>query len=523
MQIVKKFRLITLLMLLFAAKLQAQENVLYYMYDVPQTLLLNPANKYNCRGFIELPVLSKVYLGIHNTGFGYNTIFTVDPVTGKTTIDLDKMYNNMPKTNFLRTEFNTNLIGFGFQVKKMYFTFNINNHTDFKFGLPRDILALTKGNYQDGEVIEEINLSNLGVDLLNYTAISASVSRNFYENWRFGVRVKYILGHVNLNTKKSVTKWITDENLDFLRFEAEIQLNSALLLANTGDSGFNSIGINENLLDDLLGTLNQNRGFGLDLGAIYNYDEKIKLNASITDLGMIMWKASITQFNAKGEFTWTGLELSDTTNFDQIFTDLTDSLSNAYTFSPTDVSKYALSLPTKIYLGATYQLHEKVLLGVVNKTMFLKNRPHTSLSFSANLKPLKFLTTTFTYAMMDNTYNNLGFGLVIGNRGAQFYIATDKVPINFATIDGIPVPYSARTFDIQFGLNIIFGCKQKVKEIEAMSCPQHRVWNKDVFQRQSRFELREFIEKQKSKKVFFYKEKEPKYKKKKKKKKRKKR
>lgn len=513
MQIVKKLRLITLLMLLFATSLTAQENVLYYMFNVPQTLLLNPANKYTCRAFIELPVLSKIYLGIHNTGFGYNTVFTVDPETGSTIIDLDKMYSKMPKTNFLRMEFNINILGFGFQVKKLYFTFNVYNHTDFKFGLPRDIIGLKNGNYQDGKVIEEIDLSNLGVDVLNYTAISVSASRNFYENWRFGVRAKYILGHANLNTRKSVTKWLTDENLDSLNFETDILLNSSPLLANTGDEGLKSIGINENIsISDLL----KNRGFALDLGGIYNYTDKITLNASITDLGLIIWKASVTQFKAKGAFTWSGLELSDTTDFNEIFTDLGDSLLNAYTFSPTDKSKYALFLPTKLYIGGTYQLHEKVLLGVVNKTMILKKKPHTSLTFSANLKPLKFLTTTITYSMMDNTYNNLGFGLAIGKKGAQFYIATDKVPINFARIDGIPVPYSARTFDLQFGLNIIFACKKKIKEFEALSCPQHRVWDKDIFQRYKRSELRELIEKQKSKRIFFYKEKETKYKKKKK-------
>ena len=116
---------------------------------------------------------------------------------------------------------------------------------------------------------------------------------------------------------------------------------------------------------------------------------------------------------------------------------------------------------------------------------------------------------------MDNTYNNLGLGLAFGKRGAQFYIATDKIPIYFATINGIPVPYSARTFDIQFGFNIIFGCKKKVKEIEPLACPQHQAWNYDLFQRQKRSELREFIEKQKTKRIFFYKEKTPSYKKKK--------
>ncbi|NOZ47367.1 MAG: hypothetical protein GXO79_11385 [Chlorobi bacterium] len=504
-----KFIIIAFLSFLFAKHLQAQENVLYYMYDVPQTLLLNPANKYICKTFIELPVLSKFYFGLHNTGFGYNTIITVNPQTGQTLIDVDKIYSKMPKTNFLRLELNTNILGFSFQVRDFYFTFNVSNNTDFKFGLPRDVLALTKGNYQNGSVIKEIDLSNFGVNFQNYTSISASVSKSFYTQWRFGLRAKYIIGHVNLNTKRSVNKWLTSENFDSLNFSTDIQVNSALLLVNTGQSGYQSIGVNENIVSDLLGTLNKNKGFGLDLGAIYNYNEKIKLNASITDLGMIFWKANTTQFNAGGEFTWSALELTDTTNFDQLLSGLVDSIQNAFTFSPTDITKYTTLLPTKIYVGGTYQLHKKILLGVVSKTMFLKNRLHSSLTFSANIKPLKFLTTTFTYSLMDNTYNNLGFGVAIGRKGAQFYIATDKVPINFATIDGIPVPYSARTFDIQFGFNIIFGCSKKLKKIEPMACPQHKIWDIDILQRQKRTEMQKALAKKKSKKILFYKEKGP--------------
>ena len=66
----KKLYILLLFMLLLAGKTHTQENVLYYMYDVPQTLLLNPANEPPCRFYIELPVLSKFYLGFHNTGFG---------------------------------------------------------------------------------------------------------------------------------------------------------------------------------------------------------------------------------------------------------------------------------------------------------------------------------------------------------------------------------------------------------------------------------------------------------------------
>jgi len=41
---------------------------------------------------------------------------------------------------------------------------------------------------------------------------------------------------------------------------------------------------------------NKNNGVGIDLGAIYKYDEKITLYASIIDLGFIHWGSNVQGF-----------------------------------------------------------------------------------------------------------------------------------------------------------------------------------------------------------------------------------
>ena len=50
----------------------AQNNSLYFMHSVPQTIHLNPAVFYHCKTYIELPILSSVRVSYANTGFGYH-------------------------------------------------------------------------------------------------------------------------------------------------------------------------------------------------------------------------------------------------------------------------------------------------------------------------------------------------------------------------------------------------------------------------------------------------------------------
>jgi len=298
------------------------------------------------------------------------------------------------------------------------------------------------------------------------------------------LRAKYILGHINLYTKTSKTALETTESIDTFRISTKFDIitNAPINLTLDQDGlptgteieseSFNSIAaIKSNYL------LSKNRGYGVDLGAIYKFDDRITFNASIVDLGFINWKANSKLFSVERSIYWSGVSITNE-EVGEAFANLGDSLlsivEKAYGLNPVVAGdRYIISLPTKLYLGATYQLHPKVLFGAVNRTMLLKNRPHTSFTLSANLKPVKFLNTTIVYSMMDNTYNNLGFGFALGNRGAQFYMLFDKIPLTFAKLNGAPIPYSGRTFTTQFGFNVIFGCKPPpvdFDELDACGC-----------------------------------------------------
>ena len=57
---------------------------------------------------------------------------------------------------------------------------------------------------------------------------------------------------------------------------------------------------------------------------------------------------------------------------------------------------------------------------------------------------------------MNGTYNNIGFGVILGGAPLQLYIVSDNAS---AALWG----HETSSFNYRFGLNIAFGCRQKTK------------------------------------------------------------
>jgi hypothetical protein len=89
-----------------------------------------------------------------------------------------------------------------------------------------------------------------------------------------------------------------------------------------------------------------------------------------------------------------------------------------------------------------------------------------SLTHSLNFTPFKAFAATMSYTLMNRKFNQIGAGLAFGNRGAQFYILTDNIPVRFTrdVSSSLIWPYNARMLCLRFGLNLFFGCDKAEKE-----------------------------------------------------------
>ena len=106
-----------------------------------------------------------------------------------------------------------------------------------------------------------------------------------------------------------------------------------------------------------------------------------------------------------------------------------------------------------------------------------------SLTLSMNYTPVPFVAASLSYTIMNNKFNQVGAGIALGNRIAQFYLITDNIVVRWTKDNQAPYlwPYNARMLSLRFGINLLFGCNQKdeknVKHHKGSSkdaCPAYR-------------------------------------------------
>ncbi len=132
-----------------------------------------------------------------------------------------------------------------------------------------------------------------------------------------------------------------------------------------------------------------------------------------------------------------------------------DSVMNQFRIFNTSDS-YFTFLPTKLNIGATYQIHPKLNGGMLLRTELYPRRAIPSLTFSLNALQIKHLAASVSYSIMNGSYNNVGLGIGLGTHNFTFHAISDNIL-------GFFFPQKATTANIRFGFNLQFGCREKPK------------------------------------------------------------
>jgi hypothetical protein len=449
----------------------AQNNTLYFLYPVPQSIHTNPALFYECRTYIELPVLSTIRYSYSNSGFSYHDAirYGTGSRSDSLIIDLENLDGKVKKRNYIRSEAMVNLAGAGFQLDDYYLHFNVSNLTESRANLPGDLLAVRDGNWdiESGQP-RDLNLSGMGVKAMNYFQIAAGVSTELLDGLYAGVRLKYLRGSASLASPRTDLYLRTEGDPIRLEARTDYKIRASFPMEVSFDpQGFvSSVDVSNsfnNIFRDFI--LANNHGAGLDLGVIYHYNERLTLAASLLDLGFIRWKTHVNRFETNGSIYFSGFDLrnydSNNGNTD-LLEALIDSIGESFRFESSQ-RPFFTSLTPKLYAGALYRLNEQVTVSALTRTEFFDLRPHFALTLAANYSPFPFLHGTLSYSIMNNRFDQLGLGLAVGSGPVQFYLVSDHIPIYYVrdSSSGLIWPYSAQTMNIRLGLNLLFGCREK--------------------------------------------------------------
>ncbi len=461
-----KYSILLFFLVVSVNQIKAQHSqTLYYMNRLPQSMQMNPAIQPECGFYLGFPGMSSIQIGVGNNRFALSDAIQKHPTEDSLITFLhplankEDFLNKIKKLNFLYEDFHTNLFSFGFRAHDWYASFNISERQSATFTYPKDLMTLVlNGNEEFNN--SDIDFTNLDLNMTYFREYGISLSKNIGSQWTVGGRLKVLFGKANISVENHNFK--LHSSIDSIHISSDIRINTSLPIDSKTNADGDFDGFEDfDSVDPLDFALDHsNMGFAVDLGAVYRPIEKVSVSLSIIDLGYIKWSEGITNLDLDGQFNFTGIDLSsefDEDNDDDPFELLADSLENSFDITNKKES-YTTPLGAKIYIGGSYYLTPKVDFSVLSLSRFYENKLYQAFTFSANTRPIRGLTASFSYSIMNGTYNNLGFGLVLRPGPFQMYIISDNIAS--AAIWG----HKTSAVNLRFGMNFAFGCRKKIKD-----------------------------------------------------------
>jgi len=231
----------------------------------------------------------------------------------------------------------------------------------------------------------------------------------------------------------------------------------------------------------------KNPGFAFDAGVTYSLTDKLELSAALTDLGFIRWRNNVTSLVSRNQFEFSGIDMTGVINRDETFEEagreLLDSLKDS--FLPVEMHEsFTTFTPGGLNIGAGYRISKNFTFGLLSSSRFMGRQVKESLTLSANMNLGSSLLASVNYTASNHRLDNFGAGLALRLSVFQFYIMSDRIPVYWNKIytdsgnngnNGfIPVPANLNTFDLRFGMNLVFGHRKK-KVPEACDYEEEKV------------------------------------------------
>lgn len=434
--------------------LRAQQNsTLFFMQATPQANFVNPAVRNECKWMLGLPVLSSLHLEFGNPSFSVMQVLKKQP-DNTYLFDGNTVMSHLGRTNYINTEFHTNLFFLSFWRKDNFYTLSVNEKADLFFTFPHDLLAIAwQGNTQfEGQ---HADLSRIGI-FLNYRREYAfGIAKLIQDNMVLGIRFKLLFGKLNTSVPTSNMDLYTTPFIHDLDFNNQWRLNSSLPMNVTvnPDNTVQNITFNGSAQSILLNR--SNVGLALDVGFINYRDEKVTLSGSLLDVGLIRWATNGTSFNQKGTFTYQG-PLGDTTiRGESYVNNLVRILTNEFAITATPKSYVSFLIPT-YYLGSTYNLKKDLNAGAVLSGKISRYRVTTGLTLSLNKDFNHKAAISLSWSYLYKSFANFGAGIKLGKSPVQFYAVSDNIP-------GLIKPLDTKNINLRFGLQFNFGCPKTNK------------------------------------------------------------
>lgn len=449
-----------LLALCGVAKGQEGNNTKYFLENLPERFRLNPAYQPEYKTFIGIPGLSGIGVSYNNSGFSVESLLRKGK-DDSVYMDVNRFHKALNRRNFMMLNNENTILALGFRAKKgWYWSLDLTQKNDFLFSFNRDIFTFIK-NGNAPYVGQNMDFGRLGLKGSSYLEFAIGLSKKVDDKLTVGGRVKFLRGIANVDTKDSEMSVYTSPDAEHVRLSSkqDIRVSAPLIIGYDKDNfvDWDKVEFNDDkVIRSLLST--RNIGFAMDFGAEYRLQERIKLYASLLDLGFIRWGSNTFSFTQNTTFDWQGGNISNSISSNNpgyveigdVFDDLIDSLKDNFRFNDNQ-GRYTTMLRAKLHLGATYDLNDWLNFGALAKASIVDKAFYPGLTLSANTRVCRNFGASMTYTTMYGNYVNLGIGFTAKAGPLQLYAVTDNLlATNFT---------NTRSASFTFGINILTGHK----------------------------------------------------------------
>jgi hypothetical protein len=452
-------------------ELQAQQsNTLFFMHSLPESNFINPAIQNSCKLFIGVPVLSSIHMHASNSGFTANQLLNEEP--GGYTLDTETVLKKVAPGNIMTSELYTTILAIGLRKEEYYYTFTVQEKDNLASLYSRDLMSFAlKGNTQfEGQWID---LKGTGVFYNHVREFALGISKVKNNALTLGIKAKLYFGKLNFTTGYSNVRMYTQENTFDLAFETNAGFRSSMpySMGVTNDGAYRFFRAYGGSVSSFAYN-RKNPGFGVDLGFIYRYSDKLTFSGSLLDLGLIWYRSNLTHYSMEGYAQYQGPG-ADSVISERYLLEVFDAVSSNVN---TDLryQSYVYFLDPRLYLGATYKLGKNLDANLLLYNRFLPIKLQTSVTATLVSRPLKNTEASLSWSYMNRSANNLGIGLAYGGTPVQIYVVSDNVL-------GFFWPMSAKNGNIRFGVNLHIGCRDRFN-IDQCGCG----WLKDAEEREAR-------------------------------------
>lgn len=445
---------------------QAQTELsLYNMRSIPQVSRANPAIMPFSRVNFSLPGTNFMAKANSNR-FAISEFTNLDPFAEdgewqQAAIQTFENVNNQLEAtdNIFAAETEIDLLSFGFKTGWNYFYFHSTEKISLDFRYPQNLFDIIDPTVDlHGQTI---TLEGMDLTLMHYREYGLTYARKIIPSLTVGATVKYLYGMDAVRGDDLTAVFSSDITQPTLDFTGSGHIYTSLGAQRAIREQLTSSGVDTSSLQNYLYGYN-NHGFGLDLGVNLLLLDRIRLSASVLDIGGINWRENLQSYtednfqysvnyfqeydtSSLGALIPVGVPLEDFEPLDMFF-GVADSIVEEIK-NDIKSERFRTTIPTKLNFSVSVALNDRIDVGLLSHSIFNRGSFRQSAMLSSNIRVGNALSLLVSYSAAGGSFTDLGAGLSLNLGALQFYVLTDNA-LSFLEL--------GKNVHARFGLNFTF-------------------------------------------------------------------